>query len=134
MATQLISGNGIGTWDRVIDVVAPVIADVLDGRVARCEISAPESGKQITGYLLDDGRLRLCALGNDELSGDERLTVQDERAVIAVGFSASTATWGTFNWDWSTPVSPELVASGIVRTLRDIYQVEPDQLEASAIV
>lgn len=134
MATQLVSGHGITSWDHLLDVIGPVIADVLDHRVTRCEVATPESGKQITAYLLDDGRLRLSAIGNDELVGEDRLTVRDERAVIAVGFAASNVTWGTFNWDWTAPISPELVASGIVRTFRDIYRTEATAIQAHAVV
>ena len=51
--------------------------------------------------------------------------------MIAVGFSVGSATWGTFYWDWTPPVDPALVASGIIRTMRDIYKVDPAELELS---
>ena len=61
--------------------------------------------------------------------GGDRLTVRDERAVIAVGFKVASDSWGNFYWDWSAPVDSDLVASGIIRTMRDIYKVESNQLE-----
>lgn len=134
MAIQLLSGTGVTSWDGLVEAIAPAVADVLDDRVSRFEVVATDSAKRIAGYRLDDHRLRLAAVGNDELVGTERLTIRDERAVIAVGFTASNMSWGTFFWDWKPPLSPEIVASGIVRVFRDIYRCEVAEIEVHASV
>lgn len=131
MTTELLLAPAVRSWDDVKEAISSSIADLVDGSVNEVAITVPEGSQRITATQLGDGQLRLAASGNDTLVGHERLTVRDERAVIAVGFSSTTASWGSFLWDWTAPVTPELVASGIVRTMRDIYKVASSDLELS---
>ena len=130
MTTQLMLSPAVRSWDDLRNSIAESIDDLLVGAVSEVRVRVPSSGHQIIAASIGGGQVRLAAAGNDTLMGGERLTVRDERAVIAVGFVASEW-WGDFYWDWSDPVDSELVASGIIRTMRDIYKVEPKELEVS---
>jgi len=105
---------------------------LLSEDVAKVLVSMPRTGQRIEAHRLSNGQLRLAAAGNDSLVGGNRLTVRDERAVIAVGFSVASSSWGTFYWDWSAPVNADHVAAGVVRTFRDIYKARPGELELAA--
>ncbi len=129
MTTQLMLAPAVRTWDVLQNAISDSLDDLLTGSVSEVRVSVPDSGQQVIAARIGDGDIRLAAAGNDTLMGGERLTVRDERAVIAVGFSVDSASWGNFYWDWSDPVDSELVASGVIRTMRDIYKVESDQLE-----
>lgn len=134
MSTEVVLSSGTETWDDVRVALTKSI-DELIGEVASSVVAAmPQSGQRVEAHRLPSGQLRLAAAGNDSLTGGDRLTVRDERAVIAVGFSASSANWGNFYWDWTPPVSAEAVASGIVRTMRDIYKASPGDVEVSAVI
>jgi len=131
MTTELLLRHGIATWDDVHDNLTIAIGQVLDRHAVSFEASCADSAHHITGSRLSNGTLRLDASGNDSLPSASRLTVHDERAVIAVGFSVNSADWGSFSWDWSDPTDPAAVASGVVRTMRDIFKVEPAGLDIS---
>lgn len=131
MPTELLLATGTQTWDDVSDALSSAATDLLARELTSFTIAMPQSGQRIDANRLNDGSLRLAAAGNDHLVGGNRLTVRDERAVIAVGFSVGSASWGTFYWDWTAPVAPDLVASGIIRTMRDIYKSSPAELELS---
>lgn len=119
------------TWEQLSTAISESLDDLLTGAVSEVRVKVPGSGQHVIAGLIGDGQIRLAAAGNDTLMGGERMTVRDERAVIAVGFKVASDSWGNFYWDWSAPVDSELVASGIIRTMRDIYKVEPNQLELS---
>ena len=131
MPTELLLATGTQTWDDVSDALSSAATDLLSRELTSFTLAMPQSGQRIDANRLNDGSIRLAAAGNDRLVGGNRLTVRDERAVIAVGFSVGSASWGTFYWDWTAPVSPDLVASGIIRTMRDIYKSSPAELELS---
>ncbi len=128
MTTELVLAPALRTWDELQEAATAAIADLVDGSITEARISMPGGAERILAAMVGD-EVRLAAAGNDTLVGGDRLTVRDERAVIAVGFSVASATWGTFYWDWTPPIRPELIASGIVRTMRDIYKVDPAHLE-----
>jgi hypothetical protein len=132
MTTELLLATGTETWDDVRASLAEGIGNLLSEDVSTVLVSMPTTGQRIEAHRLSNGQLRLAAAGNDSLVGGNRLTVRDERAVIAVGFSVASSSWGTFYWDWTAPVSAEHVAAGVVRTFRDIYKAEPDELELAA--
>lgn len=129
MTTQLMLAPAVRSWDVLQTAISESLDDLLTKAVREVRVTAANGGQQIVAGLIGDGQIRLCAAGNDTLIGEDRLTVRDERAVIAVGFSVASQSWGNFYWDWSAPVDAELVASGIVRTMRDIYKVNSDELE-----
>ena len=129
MTTQLMLAPAVRTWDVLRNAISESLDDLLTGSVAEVRVTVPGSGQQVIAARVGDGQIRLAAAGNDTLMGGERLTVRDERAVIAVGFSVESSSWGNFYWDWSDPVDSDLVASGVIRTMRDIYKVDSDQLE-----
>jgi len=134
MATEVMLATGSQTWDDVSTSLTASIERLLAEEASTVKVSMPNSGQQIEAHRLPDGQVRLAAAGNDTLAGSHRLTVRDERAVIAVGFSVGSASWGTFYWDWTAPVSAEPVASGIIRTMRDIYKASPGDIEVAAIL
>ena len=115
--------------DRLSTAISESLDDLLTGSVSEVRVTVPGGGQHVIAGLVGDGQVRLAAAGNDTLMGGDRLTVRDERAVIAVGFKVASDSWGNFYWDWSAPVDSDLVASGIIRTMRDIYKVESNQLE-----
>ena len=129
MTTELLLRAGTATWQEVAASIEAAIGDLLDGRIAGVSVAAQDDGARVDGHRTADRSLRLTARGNDDLSGAQRLTVRDERAVLAVGFSAASPNWGSFHWDWTAPVDPAAVASGIVRTFRDIHKVAAADLE-----
>jgi hypothetical protein len=129
MTTELLLRAGTGTWDQIAESIAAASEDLIAERIERFSVTVQDQNVRIDGHRTADRSIRLTAIGNDELSGRERLTVRDERAVLAVGFSAASPEWGSFFWDWSAPVQPAAMASGVVRTFRDIYKVEPVDLE-----
>jgi|GEM_PF-2018417 len=131
MATEMLLATGTQTWEDVSEGLAKATTDLLDGKLSSFTVAMPQTGQSVVGSRLSGGSIRLAAAGNDSLVGGNRLTVRDERAVIAVGFSVGSASWGTFYWDWTAPVAPNLVASGIIRTMRDIYKSSPAELELS---
>jgi hypothetical protein len=131
MTTELLLRHGIATWDDVQNSLTTAIGQVLERQAVSFEARCDGSAHHITGSRLSNGTLRLDAAGNDSLSPDSRLTVHDERAVIAVGFSVNSADWGSFSWDWSEPTDAAAVASGVVRTMRDIFKIEPADLDIS---
>jgi len=131
MTTQMMLAPAVRSWEDLRNAMSESLDDLLTGSVSEVRVRVPGSGQQIIAVLLGDGQVRLAAAGNDTLTGGERLTVRDERAVIAVGFSVASESWGNFFWDWSAPVDSDLVASGIVRTMRDIYKVDSRELELS---
>lgn len=132
MPTELLLSTGTASWDEVKSSISQSMTDLLSGGVESVTISVPQLGKTIDARRAEDGELQLVAAGNDSLTGASRLNVRDERAVIAVGFSVLSESWGTFVWDWSSPVNPEEVASGVVRTMRDIYKTIPEEVEVAA--
>ncbi len=134
MTTEVLLATGTQTWSDISSALAASIAELLAGETATVTASMPSTGQRIEAHRIDGGQLRLSAAGNDSLVGGNRLTVRDERAVIAVGFSVGSASWGNFYWDWTAPVVPEQVASGIVRTMRDIYKGAPGDIELSAVL
>jgi len=119
----------VRSWDQLSTAISESLDDLLTGSVSEVRVTVPGGGQHIVAGLVGDGQVRLAAAGNDTLMGGDRLTVRDERAVIAVGFKVASDSWGNFYWDWSAPVDSDLVASGIIRTMRDIYKVESNQLE-----
>ncbi len=129
MTTELLLPAGTATWDEVARSIEHAVGDLIAERVSGIGVTVQGQEARIDGHLTADRCIRLTARGNDELSGANRLTVRDERAVLAVGFSAASANWGSFFWDWTAPVDPAAVASGIVRTFRDIHKVDPTDLE-----
>lgn len=131
MTTELLLSTGTETWDDVAAALTNAVQGLLDESSTSVVLALPRTGQRIDVHRLADGGLRLAAAGNDTLVGGNRLTVRDERAVIAVGFSVASASWGTFYWDWTSPVNPALVASGIIRTARDIYKASAPDLELS---
>ena len=131
MTTELLLSTGTETWDDVAAALTDAIQGLVEHGTRRVVLALPQTGQRIDVHRLADGSLRLAATGNDTLVGESRLTVRDERAVIAVGFSVASASWGTFYWDWTSPVNPALVASGMIRTVRDIYKASPSDLELS---
>lgn len=134
MTTELLLSTGTLSWDEVKTTIADSISDLVLEHNESVTISVPELGKRIVARRSNDGEIQLIAAGNDSLTGASRLTVRDERAVIAVGFSVASQSWGTFQWDWSAPVRPEEVASGILRTMRDIYKTSPGEIEVVASI
>ena len=134
MATELLLAAGTKSWGDIASVLTESISELLEGEASVVTASMPNSGQRVDARRLDNGQLRLSAAGNDSLVGGDRLTVRDERAVIAVGFSVGSASWGNFYWDWSVPVTAEHVASGIVRTMRDIYKGESTDIEVSTVL
>lgn len=131
MTTELLLSTGTETWDDVAAALTNAVQGLVDESSSSVVLALPRTGQRIDAHRLVDGSLRLAAAGNDTLVGGNRLTVRDERAVIAVGFSVASASWGTFYWDWTSPVNPALVASGIIRTARDIYKASAPDLELS---
>lgn len=129
MTTQLMLAPAVRTWDVLRNAISESLDDLLTGSISEVRVTVPGSGQRVIAARVGDGQIRLAAAGNDTLMGGERLTVRDERAVIAVGFSVASSSWGNFYWDWSDPVDSDLVASGVIRTMRDIYKVDSDQLE-----
>ena len=129
MSTQLILAPATRTWEQLSTAISESLDDLLTGSVSQVRVTVPGGGQHVIAALIGDGQIRLAAAGNDTLVGGDRLTVRDERAAITVGFKVGSDSWGNFYWDWSSPVDSELVASGIIRTMRDIYKVESNQLE-----
>ena len=129
MSTQLMLSPAVRSWDQLSTAISESLDDLLTGSVSEVRVTVPGGGQHVIAGLVGDGQVRLAAAGNDTLMGGDRLTVRDERAVIAVGFKVASDSWGNFYWDWSAPVDSDLVASGIIRTMRDIYKVESNQLE-----
>ena len=134
MTTELLLPTGTETWEEVEASITASLSDLLAGTVDAVTISVPQLGKTIDARRAENGELQLIAAGNDSLQGANRLTVRDERAVIAVGFSVASESWGTFQWDWSAPVDARGVASGILRTMRDIYKTSPQEVEVAASI
>ena len=134
MTTELLLSTGTKTWDEVEASITQNIENLLSGQTESLTVSVPQLGKSIQASRSEGDELRLIAAGNDSLKGDSRLSVRDERAVIAVGFSVASESWGTFQWDWSAPVNPGHVSSGILRTMRDIYKTEPEEVEVTASI
>lgn len=134
MTTELLLPTGTKTWDEVESSITENIDNLLNGQTESLTISVPQLGKSIQASRSKGDELQLIATGNDSLEGDSRLSVRDERAVIAVGFSVASESWGTFQWDWSAPVNPDHVASGILRTMRDIYKTQPEEVEVVASI
>lgn len=134
MSTEVLLPVGAMTWDDVTTTLTNSLQSLIAGETSSVTVAMPRSGQHIDAHRLPDGQLRLAAAGNDTLVGGNRLTVRDERAVIAVGFSVGSASWGNFYWDWTAPVDPALVASGIVRTMRDIYKGLQSDIEISATI
>ena len=134
MTTELLLSTGTTSWDEVKTSVTESVRDLLGEHNQLVTVSVPHLGRRIDARRSRSGELQLIAFGNDSLEGKSRLTVRDERAVIAVGFSVVSESWGTFQWDWSAPVNPNDVASGIVRTMRDIYKTAPEEVEVSATI
>lgn len=132
MTTELLFATGPKTWDEIKTTLIDSLSDVLTGQNESVTVSVPQLGKRIEARRSGAGELQLIAAGNDSLEGTSRLTVRDERAVIAVGFSVASESWGTFQWDWSAPVNPDEVASGILRTMRVIYKTSPEEVEIVA--
>ena len=128
MSTQLMLSPAVRSWEQLRTAISESLDDLLTGAVSEVRVTVPGSGQQVIAGLIGNGNVRLAAAGNDTLDGEDRLTVRDERAVIAVGFVASES-WGNFYWDWSAPIDSDLVASGVIRTMRDIYKTESSQLE-----
>ncbi len=133
MPTELQLATGTQTWDDVSTSLTESLRGLLAEETSSVSVRIPHTGQHIEAHRLNDGQLRLAAAGNDELEGGNRLTVRDERAVIAVGFSVASSSWGTFYWDWTAPVDQAAVASGIIRTIRDIYKANPADVEVSAV-
>lgn len=131
MTTELMLGKGTEHWADVAAGVESAVVELIDATASTFAVTMPETGQRIDAFRLTGGALRLSAAGNETLIGGNRLTVRDERAVIAVGFSVASTSWGTFYWDWTAPITPAHVASGIVRTMRDIYKADPQDLELS---
>lgn len=131
MTTEVLLRTGTQAWSDVSSAVEEAVSDLLSGQLSSFTVALPQTGQRIDANRLNDSCLRLAAAGNDSLVGGNRLTVRDERAVIAVGFSVASASWGTFYWDWTAPVNPTHVASGIIRTMRDIYKATPQNVELS---
>lgn len=131
MTTQLMLAPAVRTWDQLRTAITESLDDMLAGAVSEVRVSAPDSGQRIVAGVIDNGQVRLAAAGNDVLVSGERLTVRDERAAIAIGFSVASESWGNFYWDWSAPIDSDLVASGIIRAMRDIYKVGSSQLEVT---
>lgn len=129
MTTQLMLAPAVRSWDVLRTAISESLDDLLTGAVSEVRVTASGGGQQIVAAMIGNGQIRLAAAGNDTLMGEDRLTVRDERAVIAIGFSVASESWGNFFWDWSAPVDADLVASGIVRTMRDIYKATSDELE-----
>lgn len=129
MTTELVLSRGTANWKAVAGSLEESLLDLVCGGTSTVVVATPNGGPRIDAYRLPDGSLRLAAAGNDSLIGGDRLTVREERAVLAVGFSVSSASWGSFYWDWSAPVVVSHVASGIIRTMRDIYKAPPEELE-----
>lgn len=134
MTTEVVHSTGAQAWSDIAAALATSLTALIDGDSTSVTASMPNSGQRIDAHILPSGQVRLAAAGNDTLTGGDRLTVRDERAVIAVGFSASSANWGNFYWDWTPPVNADAVASGIIRTMRDIYKAEAADVEVSAVV
>lgn len=132
MTTELQLATGAQAWDDVAATLTNSLQGLLAEETTSVSVLVARTGQNITAHRLKNGQLRLAAAGNDFLEGGDRLTVRDERAVIAVGFSVASSSWGTFYWDWTPPVDERAVASGIIRTMRDIYKADPGQVEISA--
>ncbi|NNC81516.1 MAG: hypothetical protein HKN94_15340 [Acidimicrobiales bacterium] len=131
MTTELLLRHGVASWDDVHESLTSAISQVVEGIALEFEARCGDSAHHVSGKQLVDGSLRLTAAGNDSLPSASQLTVRDERAVIAVGFSVKSADWGSFCWDWSAPLDEVAVASGVIRTMRDIYKVQPSDLDVS---
>ena len=99
MTTELLLPTGTKTWDEVESSITENIDNLLNGQTESLTISVPQLGKSIQASRSEGSELQLIATGNDSLEGDSRLSVRDERAVIAVGFSVASESWGTFQWD-----------------------------------
>ena len=97
MTTELLLRAGTATWQEVAASIEAAIGDLLDGRITGVSVAAQDDGARVDGHRTADRSLRLTARGNDDLSGAQRLTVRDERAVLAVGFSAASPNWGSFH-------------------------------------
>ncbi len=134
MTTELLLSTGTKSWDEIKTSLTDSLSDLLAERNEMVTVSVPQLGKRIDASRSNAGELQLIAAGNDSLEGESRLTVRDERAVIAVGFSVASESWGTFQWDWSAPVNAEEVASGILRTMRVIYKTAPEEVEIAASI
>lgn len=134
MTTEVQLATGAQTWDDVSTTLTDSLGSLLAEETSSVMVSMPHTGQNIEAHRLPNGQLRLAAAGNDDLVGGNRLTVRDERAVIAVGFSVASSSWGTFYWDWTAPVDKASVASGIIRTVRDIYKAQPRDIEVSAVL
>lgn len=134
MTTELLLATGTETWNDITNALTESLSVLLLEQSTSVTISMPKTGQRIEAHRLGNGQLRLAAAGNDSLVGGNRLTVRDERAVIAVGFSVGSASWGTFYWDWTAPVVASQVASGMVRTMRDIYKGVPQDIELSVVL
>lgn len=132
MTTEVQLATGAQTWDDVSTALTESLRGLLANEFSGVTVWVPHTGQHIKAHRMADGQLRLAAAGNDELEGESRLTVRDERAVIAVGFSVASSSWGTFFWDWSAPVNEDSVCSGIIRTVRDIYKAMPAHVEVTA--
>jgi len=131
MTTELLLRHGVATWDDVHESLTSAVTQVVEGAAIEFEARCGDSAQHVSGIQLPDGSIRLTAAGNDSLPPENQLTVRDERAVIAVGFSVNSADWGSFSWDWSAPLDEAAVASGVVRAMRDIYKVQPGDLDVS---
>ncbi len=132
MPTEVQLATGTQSWDDVSSTLTESLRGLLAEEFSSVTVWVPHTGQHIEAHRMADGQLRLAAAGNDELEGESRLTVRDERAVIAVGFSVASSSWGTFFWDWSAPVNENAVSSGIIRTVRDIYKAMPSHVEVTA--
>ncbi|MGI9604958.1 MAG: TY-Chap domain-containing protein [Acidimicrobiales bacterium] len=129
MATELLLAAGSSTWELVSESIELAVQDLAGGSVGRIEVSVPRSGQVVVGTLADDGALVLRAAGNETLEPRHRLTVHQERAMMATGFQARTETWGSFLWRLNPATATDSVVGSLVRTMRDVYRVDPGDLE-----
>lgn len=129
MATELLLAAGSSTWSLVSESIEVALRDLAAGRVCRVEISVPRNGQVVVCVLDPDGGIVLRAAGNETLPPAHRLSIDQERTMLAIGFDASTGSWGAFVWPIGNSADPESVGASVLRTMRDVYRVEPSELE-----
>lgn len=134
MTTQLQLAIDVRTWDDLRDAMNGPLEDLLVGDVSVVWAAVPGSGYQILVGPLGLGRIRLVASGNNTLTGEHRLNIQQERTLAAIGFVPGAGEWGAYEWDWEYPVDAQLLASGLARTFQHAYCVDPQDVVLSVTV
>ena len=134
MTTRLQLAVHVRTWDELRVALVGPLEDLLVGNVSVVWVTVPGSGYQVLAGPLGLGRIRLVASGNETLTGEHRLNIQQERTLGVIGFKPGSGVTDALEWDWEYPADSQLLASGIARTFQHSYDVEACDVVVSVTV